>query len=279
MKKVIYYFSGTGNSMRAASRIATALKDTEIISMRCDPSDVPALDADMIGFVFPVYHWTMPETAVRFVKALKINQKAYIFSVSTPGFINGHSFEVLDGILKNKGAQLSYCNILYSVANLVTVYPPMPFPKHRVRTAEQKLALIASDISNRKKRKYPKAFILTKLLYPYLMPKYIRNLHNADMGFIITDKCISCGTCAKVCPCKNIVMENGRPTFKHQCNFCMSCVSYCPKGAFEYTVNPEMKKKCDYFLIKFLKLPEKRKRYHNPFITASDIAADKRYIK
>ncbi len=102
MKKVIYYFSGTGNSMRAASRIAAALTDTEIISMRCNPSQVPSAKVHIIGFVFPVYHWTMPEAVVRFIMGLRINSGAYIFAVSTPGFINGHSFEVLEGILKEK---------------------------------------------------------------------------------------------------------------------------------------------------------------------------------
>jgi hypothetical protein len=111
MKKVIYYFSGTGNSMRAAARIAAALTDMEIISMRCDPSEVSASEASLIGFVFPVYHWTMPESAIQFIKGLQINPGAYIFAVSTPGFINGHSFEVLDGILREKGASLSYGKI------------------------------------------------------------------------------------------------------------------------------------------------------------------------
>ncbi len=56
MKKVIYYFSGTGNSMRAAEVIAEELDHTEIISMRMDPHEVSAENAEIIGFVFPVYH-------------------------------------------------------------------------------------------------------------------------------------------------------------------------------------------------------------------------------
>jgi ferredoxin len=278
MKKVIYYFSGTGNSMRAAVRIAAALTDTEIISMRCKPSDVPAIEAERIGFVFPVYHWTMPEAAIRFVKGLRINPEAYIFAVSTPGFINGHSFEVLDSILREKGAALSYGKILYSVANLAVAYPPMPFPKIRVPKAEKRLSAISEEIVERKICKYPKAFALTRMLYPSVMPKYRKILNEADKGFIITDKCVSCGICAKVCPCKNIVLENGKPSFRHQCNFCMSCVAYCPKGAFDYVVSPEMKEKYSYPLIKMMKLPDRRKRYHNPFITAADIAADRKYI-
>lgn len=279
MKKVIYYFSGTGNSLRAASQIAAALTDTEIISMRCDPAEVPAAESDVIGFVFPTYHWTMPEKAIQFVKGLRINPKAYIFAVATPGFIIGRTFEVLDGILKEKGASLSYGKTLYSVANLVVVYPPMPFPKLRVPKAEKKLATICTEIATRKKRKYPRAFILTRLLYPHVMPKYRNILPEADRGFVITDKCISCGTCAKVCPCKNIVMENGKPTFRHQCNFCMACVAYCPKGAFDYAISPELKEKYNYPIVNLMKLPSKRKRYHNPFVKASDLAADRKHIE
>lgn len=47
MKNVIYYFSGTGNSMRAARVIAKMLGDTEIISMRCDPVTVPAIGYEL----------------------------------------------------------------------------------------------------------------------------------------------------------------------------------------------------------------------------------------
>lgn len=79
MKNVIYYFTGTGNSLRAAQIIAERLGDTEIISMRCDPKDVPSEDAERIGFVFPVHHWTMPEYAIHFVERVKLNPKAYIF--------------------------------------------------------------------------------------------------------------------------------------------------------------------------------------------------------
>lgn len=245
MKKVIYFFSGTGNSLRAAYRLAVALTDTEIVSMRCNPSDVSATEAEVIGFVFPVYHWTMPEAAIQFVKGLRINPKAYIFAVSTPGFINGHSFEVLNNILNEKGASLSYGKILYSVANLVVVYPPMPFPKLRVPKAEKNLVRISADIAERKVCKYPKAFVLTRMLYPSVMPKYRRILREADKGFIVSDECVSCGTCAKVCPSKNIVMLNGKPSFQHQCSFCMSCVTYCPKEAFNYAASPEVLKKCN----------------------------------
>ena len=75
----IFYFSGTGNSMRAAEIIAEKLGNTEIISMRNDQDDISTENCEVIGFIFPVYHWTMPLLAQKFIEKLKINSKAYIF--------------------------------------------------------------------------------------------------------------------------------------------------------------------------------------------------------
>ena len=47
MKKAIYYFSGTGNSMRAAEKTAMRLGDTEIIFTRNNPTDIPATEIEM----------------------------------------------------------------------------------------------------------------------------------------------------------------------------------------------------------------------------------------
>ena len=76
MMNRIYYFTGTGNSMRAARVIANRLGHTEIVSMRADPAEYPATDCEIVGFVFPVYHWTMPAPAVSFVENLYIDPKA-----------------------------------------------------------------------------------------------------------------------------------------------------------------------------------------------------------
>jgi len=235
---------------------------------------VPADTADMIGFVFPVYYWSIPEAVKEFLTKLIINPKAYIFAVSTPGCINGHSFEDLDRLMKEKGGMLSYAKILYSVANLAVAYPPMPSPSLRVPATERKLTKIAREIAEGKIRKYPKAAFLTRLLYPHVMLKYSGGVHEADKGYQICDTCISCGTCQKVCPVGNIVMQDGRPSFQHHCSFCMACVAYCPKNAFRYKLPDELVRKLGAFTGSFLKLPEKRKKYHNPYISAKELAAE-----
>jgi len=86
MKKIIYYFTGTGNSMRAAEKIAGHIRDAEIISMRNAPKDFPAIDADIIGFIYPVYHWTMPLPAAKFVEALSLRRALPTTQSAVPEF-------------------------------------------------------------------------------------------------------------------------------------------------------------------------------------------------
>lgn len=47
-------------------------------------------------------------------------------------------------------------------------------------------------------------------------------------------KCVSCGTCAKICPNGAIEMKGGIPELdKSKCTFCGKCTIYCPKDIRE----------------------------------------------
>lgn len=276
MKNKIFYFTGTGNSMRAAQKIAEVLKNTEIISMKENPEMVNAEECEVIGFIFPVYHWSMPDAAIKFVEKLKINSKAYIFCVAMPSFVCGESCEKLEEILKKKNAKISYGNKVYCVANYAIVYPPLPPKKLIVPRTEKKLNKIAHDILNRTVRPIPKANFIVRKKIKSVMDKYKKVYKYGDMGFKVNEDCISCGLCSKVCPVKNIELVGGKPTFKHNCSQCMACVSFCPKRAIGYKLNEEDLEKCGIDtktikVIKIMKLPKKRKCYHNPYITSSDM--------
>ena len=280
MKARIYYFTGTGNSMRAARVIAQALGNAEIISMKVNPEEYPATDCDVVGFVYPVYHWTMPAPVAAFVEKLAVNPQAYVFVVTMPSFICGIACERLAEILAKKGAQISYGNIVHSVANYVIVYPPFPSAKLRVPATERKLKRIAADICQQKQRAYPRASAFIRCSRERVMTPYIELQKYADNPFTVSEKCISCGLCSRVCPCHNIVLENGRPTFQHHCANCMACVVSCPKRAIGYEIKGEDRKLLEASsmktpLVRLMRLPEKRKLYMNPHITAKDLTKEK----
>ena len=283
MKKVIYYFSGTGNSMRAAKVIAEELDHTEIISMRMDPREVSAENAEVIGFVFPVYHWTMPAPAVRFVEQLKINPDAYIFAVAMPSFICGIACEKCAGLIEAKGGRVAYGNLVHCVANYVTVYPPLPPPKLMVPRMERKLRQIAGEIADRKERAYPKAGRIVKARRDKVMTPYLEVQKYADYPFTVSESCVGCGLCSRVCPCGNIELRGGKPEFRHHCAQCMACVVNCPKRAIGYEVregdlNGLSLSNRKIPLVKLMGLPAKRKRYRNPYITAADLTRERMTI-
>ncbi len=279
MKGRIYYFTGTGNSMRAARVIAGSLENTEIVSMRSDPKDYPATDCDVVGFIYPVYHWTMPAPAVKFVEGLDINPKAYVFVVAMPSFICGYACEKLAEILKKKNISIDYGNMVYSVANYAIVYPPIPPAKLRVPKTERKLGIIAREIAGFTKREYPRENRFIKKKRERVMTPYLELQKYADNPFTISEECISCGLCSRVCPCKNIKLTDGTPTFMHHCANCMACVVSCPKRAIGYEITVGDRKLLDAsgsktFLVKIMGLPKKRKLYMNPYITATDLTKD-----
>lgn len=280
MKRVIYYFTGTGNSMRAARIVAKKLGDTEIISMRCNPEDVPATDCDVVGFVYPVYHWTMPAHAAAFVEKLDINPDAYVFVIAMPSFICGIACERLAELLEQKGIHIDYGNLVHSVANYAIVYPPFPSPKLRVPKTEKKLLRIAEDISKRETRDYPRANKFIKRRRNKVMIPYLELQKYADNPFTISKDCVSCGLCSSVCPCSNIEMTDGKPTFLHHCANCMACVVSCPKRAIGYEITAGDRKLLDAMssktpLVKIMGLPKKRKLYRNPYISVQDLTKER----
>jgi len=277
-KAVIYCFSGTGNSLRAAMKIAEGIGGAEIVSVRCAPESVSAENAAVIGFVCPVYEWDLPGAVKEFVKRLKVNPSAYIFMVATYIAIHGKCFETMERLLSEKGVHLQYGVALRCVASQCTAYPPFPPEKIMLPRMEKGIQKISRELAARTKRAYPRMSPLARKLYPKLMTPYMEVEHEYDKGFYTDGRCTGCGTCAKVCPIRNIAIEDGRPVWNHRCHGCMACVAYCPAKAIQFKTPPAYER-LGTVISKRLCLPEKRKRYHHPLIRAADLMRDQRWVK
>ncbi len=277
MKNVIYYFSGTGNSLYTAIKIAEKIGGAELINVRSNPEEVSAENADVIGFVCPVYEWDVPGTFGDFVKKLDVNSKAYIFMVTTYIAVIGKSFETINNLLSEKGAHLDYGRALRCVASQCIAYPPFPPEKIMIPYMENQMNKTGEEISRRMHRDFPHMSALTRRRFKKVMVPYLEIEKEYDKGFYTDDRCKECGVCAKVCPTRNVTIENGRPVWNHHCHGCNSCVAYCPTKAVQFKT-PQAYKELGTIVCRMLRLPENRKRYHHPMVKAKDLMCNKMTI-
>ena len=252
-KNIIFYFSGTGNSLKAAKDIAAAVGGCELVNMGC----AHRLDGayERIGFVFPCYFWGIPARVRAFVNGLDIsgNEQAYIFAAATFGGTGAvNALSQVDRLLERKGAALSYNHFVRMPGNYVCLYPMQKDAAQRAAAAEEAIRFIVSDIARTKRNSPPRGSFIMNFAYSL----FIRTIADKDRGYNVSDACTGCGMCADVCPVGNIRIENGRPEFLHNCEQCMACIQWCPAQAINYKNKTQT-----------------RGRYHHPRVTAAEIGA------
>lgn len=247
-KSVIYWFSGTGNSLYAAKQLSGALGDMSLIQITDEaPTEAVGGEGVMVGFVFPSYYLHMPRAVRTFVEKLEIMPGTYIFSIVTMGSVGHGSITALNTALKKKGLRLSYGKGIKMPDNYVLLYNPSDPGKceKRLDKNDETLRCYAAEIAARKKS-------VTKL--PLVLNTMYKNIESLDVKFIAKDNCTSCGLCEKICPVRNIKMTDGKPEWLHRCEHCVACISWCPARAIEYGSRSET-----------------RNRYSNPRIKASEL--------
>lgn len=232
MKNRIYFFTGTGNSLKVAKDIAKALPNCELVAIYKDTLlEIPS-GYERIGFVFPNYAGGPPSMVANFVRKMKFSDQSdtYIFCVATYAGNNGAVISQMGNLLQKRGLQLNYGAKIISYPNAITAYP-MPIEvndilkKAEINTKPVIDSIVAkqhipiSNLEESDKEKYD---------------KFIALIQNSNSGYDVNDDCISCGICRDVCPAKNITLEDGKPVFHHQCECCMACIQHCPKRAINY---------------------------------------------
>ncbi|MGA2143242.1 MAG: EFR1 family ferrodoxin, partial [Brevinematales bacterium] len=112
---------------------------------------------------------------------------------------------------------------------------------------------ILESIKNREVNQIPGTEPLQEIAYKVL----IQLVPEMDKYYNVSNDCIKCGICEKVCPVGNIGLDDtGHPYFKHHCEQCVACIQFCPKKAINYKDKTK-----------------NRRRYTNPSIKYTDLAA------
>jgi ferredoxin len=256
MKNIIFYFSGTGNSLKAAKDIAAILGDTELVFMK--GNYVLTQSYDRVGFVFPCYAGGVPKAVLAFVRSLNLTAQStsYIFSVITCNEHGGNCGAVLQNELRKKDLRLDYYNFTETVGNYIVLYRMEQSLRdgsveQTLRIQNENVATYAYEIQNLVKTTIPKAIWPLKMFF-LIGNQYFKA---KEKKLFANEACTGCGLCEKLCPVDNIKMADGKPEFLHRnCAQCMACLQWCPNAAID----------CG-------KKTKGRTRYHNPDVSASDL--------
>jgi ferredoxin len=249
---MIYYFSGTGNSLWCAHKLAELLKTGATSIREFTSVDEVYTDDDLLGLVFPVYCSDIPLIARNFMLKLKSRKNPYVFTVMTSNrLISGKSFETVDEALNTNGMHLSYKAEMQMPGNCLE--STAEEDSDRISSAPERILNIEKDIL-RRTINYSSHGL--KASTGYLSPDNSREQ-------VMLGKCLSvdpllcngCGICTKVCPMKNISIRNGKAFHSDNCTACLSCLHWCPHNATSMNIHG-------------IKSP---RQYHHPDVSFNDI--------
>ncbi len=224
----ICYFTATGNCLYVARRIGGTLLS---IPQLMKQDEIEISDED-VGIVCPCYAGEMPMMVREFLSKAKI-EAGYFFFIYTYGMGVGEALAHAKLASEAAGIRLNYANVIQMVDN----YLPGFEMQNQVDTlaskdVEGQLTKVCQDIEERAEAEVvintavkAKMVMLKKIL----ADRILRG--DTAQHYIVNEKCIHCGICAKVCPADNITVTDTEVLFSDCCEVCYACLHNCPQNA------------------------------------------------
>ncbi|MCF8018711.1 MAG: EFR1 family ferrodoxin [Vallitaleaceae bacterium] len=294
MKARVFYFTGTGNSLVAAKKIAERIGGCIDPIVSYKEQKTISIKEDVIGIVFPVYLaqiYGIPEIVRHFLEKLEYDKNKYYFVVCTyGGYAYPNAFPTINNCIKTAKAYGGIINgrfyVRFPMNNLDYDHIPIPIERDTsiiLDKAYKKIIVIADAILKQKKGN-----IFSQTLFNYTlgrlffiaekpilksMRKFAREKDDTELTYhqlvhlsdrsirFNRDLCNGCGICEKVCPANNIQMKNKTPIWKHNCEMCFACDEWCPHKAIHHWGKLQ------------------GKDYHNPSVRLQDIMQQKSLIR
>lgn len=234
---MILYFSGTGNSAYTAERIGKEIGDeVQNLFEKLRGKDFSGMSSERPWVVAtPTYAWRIPRILQEWLEKTELSGSRDIYFVMTCGDSIGNAGKYLRPLCARKGMNYRGCFQVVMPENYIALFrtPSEEEALKIIGQAEKSIDQAASVIQREEAFPEP-AITLEDRLNSGLVNDVFYPLLVHAKKFYVTDACISCGVCERVCPLNNVRLENGRPVWGKNCTHCMACICRCPKEAVEY---------------------------------------------
>lgn len=237
-KRIVFYFTGTGNCLYTARQLSDG--NTELLSipqmMKEERFD---FEADEIGVVYPIYGHMPPRMVRQFIERAQLKAD-YKFAVLTYGNRKCNAVEIWDDISRRAGNPFDYIATLIMVDNWLPNFDmneQIKIDKH----IPENLQRINDDIASRKHQHEPVTETEREQHAMFLQRSGIDPevgfIKRSEASFVVADACIGCGICTEVCPRGNYKLTAGGVSVHGDCEFCFACIQNCPQKAIRFAEN------------------------------------------
>ena len=252
----IFYYTGTGNSLWIARALARELGSARLVSIVSWEEQPTPIDSPVTGLVFPVHIWGVPRRVLDFLDHLQAMSPAYIFAIANNGGQVSNTLIQLQKAMLSKDLTLSGGWSVVLPSNYIPWGGPgsLQEQNRRFDAARLKISDIAHEINIRAVKPVERGPLWQRILFTWIYNMSYPHVHGLDKNFWVDERCNQCGLCVKVCPTRNIVMQDGKLTWNNKCEQCLACIQWCPEEALQYGK----------------KTPAYR-RYHHPEIKYKDL--------
>ena len=260
---MIFYFSGTGNSLWTARQLSAALEEAQPVAVADElrkagetgVCEYSLKDGEPLILVFPVHSWGPAVLMLRFVERLRIKDYGGqpVYAVCTCGDTCGWTDRMMRETLSRRGLPLTACWSVRMPNNYILMkgfgVDTDEVRETKLRTAPQEIQDIIAAIKGQGQYSH---YVVGSM--PWLKSRVISSLFRRFMAgpgsrteFHVSDDCIGCGLCARSCPTGTVTMQDGRPVWGRGCVQCTACINRCPVRAIDWG-----------------KITQEQGRYHHP---------------
>ena len=225
---MIFYFSGTGNSLHVAEVLQRDKKEKIVDIAKVQQKGkygFPIKEGEAVGLICPVYYSGIPKIMLEFIRHIKLKgDYGYIYLVLTHGGGPGGAAYMAWRELRKRGYHLDAAYDVKMPSNYLFLGKD-PDPKEvdqLILDAEPVIRSIRKAVMER--RTSHMSFGIGEKLCAWSMYP-LCEMYMPVKKFYADDRCVGCGACASRCPEKCIEMIDGLPVWtKKRCIRCMSCM-------------------------------------------------------